>query len=212
MLPRWSLLAQAKCYAAKLTPKLTPSCWKQLKTSSEMERATLARPYAEAIAKLASENSSWAQWSERLTLLTMVACDSQIQDLAGNPAISTTRVTEVLLSVCGDKLGHEGKNLIQLLVENKRLGLLPEISASFEILKAEQEGELTAHIASAFTLDTDQMASLISKLEAKFSRKVTATQSIDETLIGGVVIQVGDEVMDASVRGGLEALAVTLKA
>jgi F-type H+-transporting ATPase subunit delta len=79
-------------------------------------------------------------------------------------------------------------------------------------LKAEQEGELTAHIASAFTLDTDQMASLISKLEAKFSRKVTATQSIDETLIGGVVIQVGDEVMDASVRGGLEALAVTLKA
>lgn len=177
-----------------------------------MERATLARPYAEAIAKLASENSSWAQWSERLTLLTMVACDSQIQDLAGNPAISTTRVTEVLLSVCGDKLGHEGKNLIQLLVENKRLGLLPEISASFEILKAEQEGELTAHIASAFTLDTDQMASLISKLEAKFSRKVTATQSIDETLIGGVVIQVGDEVMDASVRGGLEALAVTLKA
>jgi F-type H+-transporting ATPase subunit delta len=49
-------------------------------------------------------------------------------------------------------------------------------------------------------------------LEARFGRKVTATQSLDDALIGGVVIQVGDEVMDASVRGGLEALAVTLKA
>jgi F-type H+-transporting ATPase subunit delta len=53
---------------------------------------------------------------------------------------------------------------------------------------------------------------MVAKLEAKFGRKVTATQSVDSELIGGVVIQVGDEVMDASVRGGLEALAVTLKA
>jgi len=82
----------------------------------------------------------------------------------------------------------------------------------FEALKSEQEGGLAAHITSAFTLAAEQMAGLVAKLEAKFGRKVTATQSVDSELIGGVVIQVGDEVMDASVRGGLEALAVTLKA
>jgi F-type H+-transporting ATPase subunit delta len=72
-----------------------------------MERATLARPYAEAISKLAAEASSWNQWSERLTLLGMVASDSQVQALAGNPAIPSSLVAEIMLSVCGDKLGAD---------------------------------------------------------------------------------------------------------
>ena len=177
-----------------------------------MERATLARPYAEAVARLASESSEWSMWSERLGFLAMVAGDAQIQELAGNPSIPSDRVAEVLLSVLGDRLGAEGENLVRLLVENKRLALLPEIVAMFEALKAEQDGELTAHIISAFELDARQMAGMVAKLEARFGRKVTATQSVDDALIGGVVIQVGDEVMDASVRGGLAALAVTLKA
>jgi F-type H+-transporting ATPase subunit delta len=177
-----------------------------------MERATLARPYAEAIGKLAAETGAWDAWSQRLALLGMVAGDAQIQDLSANPSIPAVRVAEVVLAVCGDKLAAEGENLARLLVENKRLNLLPEIVALFEALKAEQEGELAAHIISAFPLDAAQMAGLVARLEGKFGRKVNATQSQDESLIGGVVIQVGDEVMDASVRGGLEALAVTLKA
>jgi F-type H+-transporting ATPase subunit delta len=177
-----------------------------------MERATLARPYAEAIGKLAAEAGAWDAWSQRLALLGMVAGDAQIQDLASNPSIPAARVAEVVLGVCADKLGAEGDNLARLLVENKRLNLLPEIIALFEALKAEQGGELAAHITSAFPLDAGQMAGLVARLEGKFGRKVNATQSQDEALIGGVVIQVGDEVMDASVRGGLEALAVTLKA
>jgi F-type H+-transporting ATPase subunit delta len=177
-----------------------------------MERATLARPYAEAIGKLAAETGAWDAWSQRLDLLSMIAADVQIQDLASNPSIPAARVAEVVLAVGGDKLAAEGENLAHLLVENKRLNLLPEIVALFEALKAEQEGELSAHIISAFPLDAGQMAGLVARLEGKFGRKVNATQSLDEALIGGVVIQVGDEVMDASVRGGLEALAVTLKA
>lgn len=177
-----------------------------------MERATLARPYAEAIAKLAGEENSWGQWSERLALLAMVASDAQFRDLAVNPAASSSRVAEVILAVCGDKLGAEGGNLARLLTENKRLALLPEIVSLFEALKSEREGELAAHVTSAFALSDAQLAGLVAKLEEKLGRKVTATQSVDSELIGGVVIQVGDEVMDASVRGGLEALAVTLKA
>jgi F-type H+-transporting ATPase subunit delta len=142
----------------------------------------------------------------------MVAGDDQMRELAANPAQSADRVAELMLAVCGDKLGDEGANLVRLLVENKRLSLLPEIVDLFEALKAEQEGELAAHVSSAFELTADQLSGLVSRLEAKFGRKVTATQSVDTDLIGGVVIQVGDEVMDSSVRGGLQNLAVTLKA
>ena len=177
-----------------------------------MERATLARPYAEAVGKLASAGKAWELWSERLALLTLVVADDQIHDLAANPAVSASRVAEVIVAVCGDKLGAEGANLVNLLAENKRLSLLPEIRALFEALKAAQEGELKAHISSAYALSKEQLDGLVAKLEAKFGRKVSATQSLDADLIGGVVIQVGDEVMDSSVRGGLEALAVTLKA
>ncbi len=177
-----------------------------------MERATLARPYAEALAKLAAEAQAWGPWSDRLALLAAVAGDEQIQALAGNPAVDTGRVADVVLAVCGDKLGAEGANLVRLLAENKRLALAPEIAAQFQVLKAAQEGELTAHVTSAYELTEAQMAGLVAKLETKFGRKIKATQSMDAELIGGVVIQVGDEVMDASVRGGLESLGVTLKA
>lgn len=177
-----------------------------------MERATLARPYAEALAKLAAEANAWDSWSDRLALLAAVAGDEQIQSLAGNPSVDTVRVAELVLDVCGEQLGTEGGNLVHLLGENKRLALAPEIAAQFGVLKAAQEGELSAHITSAFELTSDQLAGLVAKLETKLGRKVKATQSTDAELIGGVVIQVGDEVMDASVRGGLEALSVTLKA
>jgi F-type H+-transporting ATPase subunit delta len=177
-----------------------------------MERATLARPYAEAVAKLAAGANAWGVWSERLALLALVAGDGQIQDLAGNPAVPASRVAELMLAVCAGRLGDEGENLVRLLAENKRLGLMDEIVTQFEALKAAQEGELSAHVTSAYPLDDMQMAGLVARLEAKFGRRITASQSVDGDLIGGVVIQVGDEVMDASVRGGLENLAVTLKA
>jgi F-type H+-transporting ATPase subunit delta len=177
-----------------------------------MERATLARPYADAVAKLAAEGNAWTLWSERLGLLNLVAADGQIKALATNPSVPAPRLAEVILAVCGDRLGAEGANLVGLLVENKRLNLLSEIVALFEAIKAEREGLLEAHITTAYELSGEQMASLVAKLEAKFGRKISATQSLDAELIGGVVIQVGDEVMDASVRGGLENLAVTLKA
>lgn len=177
-----------------------------------MERATLARPYAEALAKLAAEANAWGPWSDRLALLAAVAADAQVLALAGNPAVDSARVAELVLAVCGEQLGAEGSNLVKLLAENKRLALAPEIAAQFQVLKAAQEGELNAHITSAYELTAPQMAGLVATLETKFGRKIKATQSTDAELIGGVVIQVGDEVMDASVRGGLEALGVTLKA
>ncbi|HNQ04697.1 MAG TPA: F0F1 ATP synthase subunit delta [Thiobacillaceae bacterium] len=177
-----------------------------------MERATLARPYAEAAAKLAAETRSWEPWARRLALLDAVVGDGRIQAMAANPGVESSRVADVILAVCGDALGAEGVNLVHLLAENRRLTLLPEITAQFQALKAVQEGELTAHVTSAYALTPPQLAGLVTKLEGRYGRRIKATQSTDPGLIGGVVIQVGDEVMDASVRGGLEQLAVTLKA
>jgi F-type H+-transporting ATPase subunit delta len=98
-----------------------------------------------------------------------------------------------------------------VLAENKRFGVLPEIARLFEEMKTAQEGVLDAQIVSAYALSAAQLAAIVSKLETKLGKKITASQVVDTELIGGVVIRVGDEVLDASVRGRINDLAATLK-
>jgi F-type H+-transporting ATPase subunit delta len=174
------------------------------------EITTVARPYAEAIARLAKDHSNWQVWSDMLVLVVQVAADPQITTLAANPGVPSESVAEVIVAACGDRLNGEGANFVHLLAENKRFNSLPEIARLFEEIKAEQEGILEARITTAFPLSNEQMAGLMAKLEAKFGQKIEASQEVDAELIGGVVIQVGDEVMDASVRGRLQSMAATL--
>lgn len=176
------------------------------------EITTIARPYAEAVARLARDGNAWSAWSTALAQVAAVAVDPQLATLSQNPAVPASRIAEVILAVCGEKLGEEAGNFVRLMTENKRLAALPEIVRLFEEMKAAQEGRLEARITSAFPLDDAQMHALVAKLEAKFGQKVTAEQAVDPALIGGVIIQVGDEVMDASVRGRLSDMAATLKA
>ena len=176
------------------------------------EITTIARPYAEAVARLAGAADSWKTWSDMLGLAASVVADPQIAALAGNPAVGADRVADVIVSVCGSALNTEGVNFIRVLAENKRFDALPEIAVLFEEIKAAREGTLEARITTAYELSADQLAGLVAKLEAKFGKKISASQAVDTALIGGVIIQVGDEVMDASVRGRLQGMAATLKA
>ena len=100
---------------------------------------------------------------------------------------------------------------MMLLTENKRIAVLPQISQLFEQLKAQHEGVLEAKIVSAFAMESKQLKKLIDDLEKKFKRKIEAQVSVDPELIGGIKVEIGDEILDASVRGKLEAMAVALK-
>lgn len=100
---------------------------------------------------------------------------------------------------------------MMLLAENKRITVLSQINQLFEQLKAQHEGVLDAKIVSAFTMENKQLKKLIDDLEQKFKRKIEAQVSVDPELIGGIKVEIGDEILDASVRGKLEAMAVALK-
>lgn len=176
------------------------------------EVVTIARPYAEAVVRLAKEGGAWSAWSEMLALAGAVVANAQVAELIASPSVPSERVAEVILGVCSGKLNEQGANFVKLLAENKRLNALPEITRLFEEMKADAEGMLEAKVTSAFPLSDAQMSDLVAKMQAKYGRKVTASQEVDETLIGGVVIAVGDEVLDASVRTKLAEMAVTLKA
>ena len=175
------------------------------------EAITVARPYADAVYKLAVASNSLSQWSKMLQLAAAIAEDERVKLLIGNPVISAKQLGEIFLEIGRSKFNTEASNLVMLLAENKRVLVLPQISQLFEQLKAQHEGVLEAKIISAFAMENKQIKKLIDDLEQKFKRKIEAQISVDPELIGGIKVEIGDEILDASVRGKLEAMAVALK-
>ncbi len=174
------------------------------------ETTTIARPYAEAIFRLADQKGRLGAWANLLDNLAGVAGNPDVQATIGNPKLTATQLESLFLSLCGEG-DAEGKSLVRVLVENRRLAILPEIREAFEALKREREGVLEAEIFSAFPLSDAQKINVVDDLERKFKRRVVATVAIDPELIGGVKIIVGDQVIDASVRARLAAMETALK-
>jgi F-type H+-transporting ATPase subunit delta len=174
------------------------------------ELSTLARPYAEAVFRLAKEKNALGEWSGRLATLAAIVSDAQMQAVIADPNTSAARAAELIGSIADT--GEAGKSLLTVLAGNDRLTLLPEIAAQYEVLKAEAEGVLEATIVSALAMSDAQKSEVMAALKAKFGRDVEATVEVDESLIGGAVITVGDQVIDGSVKGRLQKMAAALTA
>ena len=174
------------------------------------EITTIARPYANAVFALAKETNQLTEWSEMLHFLGDVYTNSEVQTALANPKFTKEDVERLLLAITGEKLSAPARNLVILLVHNDRLSALPEIVNLYARLKEHYENVLEATIESAFPLEQTQLGALVAKLEKRTGRKILPSVSVVPTLIGGVKIQVEDDVWDASVRGQLDSMASTL--
>jgi len=129
-----------------------------------------------------------------------------------DPNLPAAKVAGLIISILAGKLSGEIENFVRVLAENGRLEVLAEIRAQYEVLKNEREGVVEADVTTAFDMDAAQVADLVSRLEKKTGRKVRARVSVDKSLIGGVRIAIGDQVIDGSARAQLAALENALKA
>ena len=175
------------------------------------ESVTIARPYAQAVFRLARENKALAAWSNRLQRLVAIAQDPQMTKVVGNPKFSAGQVADLFVSLSGEPDSQELASFIGVLAENERLDVLMQIQEIYEQLKGEDEGVKDALVSSAYPLDDEQLKNLMSQLETHFGSKLQPRVELDVALIGGVRVAVGDEVLDASVRGKLDAMATALK-
>jgi F-type H+-transporting ATPase subunit delta len=174
------------------------------------ELATIARPYAEAAFKIALENQTVQQWSDMLALLEAVVTHPDVTARIGDPNVDEQALESLILGALGERLDGPGRNLVQVLVANDRLELVPQIRVLYEDLKREHEGVLEARIISALPIGDEHVRPLVAALERKYGRKVSAQVEVDPELIGGARIVVGDKVIDATVRGRLDAMAAAL--
>jgi F-type H+-transporting ATPase subunit delta len=179
------------------------------------ENVTLARPYAEAAFQLAKSGNALAAWSDVLSRLSVVAARPEMEECIGNPRLNPEQLAQLCLDVAASEakagLSADQQNFVRVLADNDRLIVLPEISELFNALKHGHEGVKEAEITSAFALDEATLKTLVADLERKFGCRIQATVKVDAELIGGVRIAIGDEVIDASVRGKLAAMATALK-
>lgn len=173
------------------------------------ELATVARPYAEALFRVAKAGNM-AAWSDLVSEMAQVGAHPDVRSLVSNPNISDRQIVDTLLLLLKSAISNEAKNLIEVLVENNRVSLLPEIGVQFHALKNADQGTADAQIYSAFEMSDAQVATLVSALGNKFGRKLNPTIIVDPALIGGVRVVVGDEVFDTSVRAKLDQMHAAL--
>ena len=174
------------------------------------EIATIARPYAQALFE-ASRNKlgETAQW---LAPMASLVGNEEVLQLADNPKVGKKQLFELIAEAMPTALPTEGSNFLHTVLQNGRLAALPEIARQFESLKNSASGASDAVVYSAFPLEGADLTDLVNRLEKRFGARLNVRVVQDSSLIGGVRVVVGDEVLDTSVKARIEQMKQALTA
>jgi F-type H+-transporting ATPase subunit delta len=174
------------------------------------ELATVARPYAEAVFRSAQQNGTLASVGEGLAMLAAAERDEGMRSVLLNPKVTAQQKKELLHSIVGERMDVVVRNLIGLVIDNHREALIGHIEEQFDDLKNEHEQVVRARITSAQPLSDAQRNDIVSALERRYGKRIEAELDVDPQLLGGARVQVGDQVINASVRDALAQMAAAL--
>ena len=176
-------------------------------------QASLAGRYASALFELASEAGTVsAVESDLETLAEALHESAELRSLIKNPEVSREALGRVLAGL-GDtlKLAELTRSFLGVLAQNRRAGELPKVIRAFQSIAAAQRGEVTAEVASAHALTDEQLTTLEQKLRARQGRTVKLKTRVDPDLLGGLVVTIGSQRIDSSIRSRLNSLAQAMK-
>jgi F-type H+-transporting ATPase subunit delta len=173
---------------------------------------TAARRFAEAAFELAARDDTHDRWAEDLRLASELTVDERVAAVVDNPAIPLVARERVLQRLLAKRISRPAFNLVRLLTHRARLELLPLISAEYQRLLDRERGVVAATVTSAAPLSSEQLTAVGHRVEEITSASVSLTANVDPGLIGGLTVQVGDRLIDGSVKGRLERLRERLLA
>ncbi|MFZ0219176.1 MAG: F0F1 ATP synthase subunit delta [Candidatus Aquirickettsiella sp.] len=171
---------------------------------------SISRPYARAAFACASDQNNVDAWSVLLKRAAEIINEKSMQNLLKNPCIDKMVAYECLLEFCKAVIFPFGKNFLKLMAVNQRLLVLPEVEYLFERYKATLAKEVTAYAISAVSLTKMEEQTLIKVLSERLQSHIKLDHHTNKDLLGGLIVRVGDLVIDDSVRGKLERLRATL--
>lgn len=176
-------------------------------------QASLAGRYATALFELAREHKQLESVERSLATLRGALVDSDdLRALIASPVVTRDEAQRGIgAAAAALQLDPITANFLGVLAQNRRLAQLENVIRAFNMLAAAHRGETTAEVVSAHPLDDDQVAALKANLKTRLGRDVTVDLSVDPAILGGLVVKVGSQMIDGSIRTKLNSLALAMK-
>lgn len=175
------------------------------------ELRTIARPYASAVFDIASNKDTLKEWSIFLKKTSKLLDQQDIKTLIKTPGLNKKTIAEIFFEASVEESEtSENKelfsNFLNVLSENKRLNIITMVSSQFEQKKQQAEQVSEVLLSSAAALSEEDVEEIKQALSKKLGKKIELKNSVDETLIGGALIKIGDHMIDGSVRSQLKKM------
>ena len=174
-------------------------------------RDTAARRYADAAFEIGRTDGTLERWERDLVRLSDALANQGLRDLVEHPAVPYAEKERVLRRVVDD-VGAEPLNLVLLMVRRGRPGAINRMVARFDELVRRDRGITLAEVRTAMPLEDVQRSAVVDRLHELTGDEIEINEVVDESLIGGITVRMGDQLYDASVRNRLERLRARLTA
>lgn len=168
--------------------------------------SSTARRYAEAAFQLATRDKALDAYGDGLDLAVRMLGGSDVLGVLRNPARPLTERTQLVDTLLGKRVPEPVRKIAGLLVARGRVDRLGSVAAEYRRLLNREQGVVEALATAAAPLNGEETAALQRKVAEMTGKKVDLRVEVDESLIGGITVRVGDTLYDASVRGRLERL------
>jgi F-type H+-transporting ATPase subunit delta len=176
-------------------------------------QASLSGRYAVALFDLAREGNVLDTVAQSLAALKgAIAESTDFKGLINSPVLSRDASGKAIAAVAAAmKLDPLTTRFLGVLAENRRLSQLPAIARAYETLLSNHKGEARAEVTSAHPLTGDQISALSASLRARVGREVAVDAKVDPAILGGLVVKIGSQMIDSSIRTRLNSLAQAMK-
>ena len=169
-------------------------------------RETAARRYAEAAYEVAVRDGTVDTWRSELDTAGAIVEDAEVARVLANPAVALESREALVEKIIGPIVSPPVLNLIRLMLRRGRIEQLPRVSAEFRRLDNASKGIVPATATTAAPLSKGEVRALVGRLEQMTGAQIELDLQVDPSLLGGLVVRVGDRMIDGSVRGRLERL------
>ena len=177
-----------------------------------MSNRLTARRYAKALLQIGDQQGNVAQLQQELdTVAATVAANADLTRLVASPLVLPRKKAEVFEAILASaKVSETLRHFFRVVAEAGRLNLLPDLRRTFGELVDERAGIVEAHVSSAQPLSDAQSQALIASLGRRTGKSIRLSWSQDPALLGGLKVQVGSTILDASLQGQLSQLKIQL--
>jgi F-type H+-transporting ATPase subunit delta len=176
-------------------------------------QASLSGRYALALFELANEQKKLEAVGRDLAAVAQALAESaELKELTTSPLVGREdAVKAVAATAKAMQLDPITANFLGVVAKNRRLSQLPAVIRAFNLLSARHRGELTAEVTSAHSLDDDQVAAIKQNLRTRMGRDIAVDLNVDPAILGGLVVKIGSQMIDGSIRTKLNNLAQAMK-